>query len=383
MRVLIACVTRGLPIRPFLACAAIRMFLYIFSPRQIQLFMPPTIDTYKAFIRESRARARKQGDVALLEQLREDIEILPDGASHLLWIGDRSRATRFVYFFHGGGYMVPALPGHMEWCLQAYVRSSNNNNNNKGHKVAVALLQYTLTPSGRFPTQMCQAIAGLRHLVEVHGIRPGQIVVGGDSAGGNMTLQLLSHMLHPYPGAAAFPGAGGALALAEPLAGAFLVSPLVSGDSSGRSFSDGWACDMLSLGVFDDPNRAMFHEPPPRNQTAVEWLRDYLFPKWNLVESKAFRDGRGWALMADVGEKWLDGMDRIVAHVYVTCGRHELLRDQGIDIATRIEQRNSAVRVKLEVADKEAHDFILLEGERGSVGDATLRMRAWFSQVWA
>lgn len=309
-----------------------------------------------------------------MEQLREDVEPLPDGASHLLWIGDRTTATRFVYFFHGGGYMAPALRGHLEWCLQAYVlaprssssRGANGNGGAGAEKVAVAVLQYTLTPTARFPTQLAQAAAGLAHLLR-GGIRPGQLVVGGDSAGGNLTMQLLSHLLHPHPAAET-------LALAEPLAGAFLVSPLVSRDFTGRSCRENTSCDMLSRAIFNDPEREMFHEP----KTGLgAWLR----PNSGLVETAAFRDGKGWALQEGVDDKWLDGMGRVAKKVYVTCGKLELLRDQGIALAESIRKRNSDVDVRLEVVEKEAHDFILLEGERRLVGDATVRMRDWYCEA--
>ncbi|KAJ4397890.1 hypothetical protein N0V93_002128 [Gnomoniopsis smithogilvyi] len=339
------------------------MFLYTFSPRQIQLFIPSTIDAYVAFIQSARARARKAGDFEILEQLQEDIEVLPDKCSHILWIGDRHKANKFVYFFHGGGYITPAIPGHFEWVLQAYVRGLPN----ADEKVAVAFLQYTLAPSARFPTQMFQAISGLDYLLK-KGIDPDQLVVGGDSAGGNIALQLLTHLMHPYPLAER-------ITLNKPLAGAFLVSPLVSGNTSTQSFREGAPCDMLSLGIFDQPDREMFHVP----NTGV---KGWLFPTWGLEESKEFKIGKKWALMADVEETWLDGMSRVVSRVYVTCGKHEILRDQGIYIAQDIQTRNPNVEVRLQVAEKEAHDFILLEGQRRRVGDATLRMRNWFSHVW-
>lgn len=342
------------------------MFLYVFSPRQIQLFLPPTLTTYQRFIRSSRARARAVNDVELLEQLREDVEVLPDGASHILWLGDRHKATKFVYFFHGGGYMAPALPGHFEWGLQSYVLAPRASGNSSD-KVAVAFLQYTLTPTARFPTQMCQAASGLKVLLD-RGIRPSQLVVGGDSAGGNLAIQLLSHLLHPYSKAET-------ITLSEPLAGAFLVSPLVSLDTNTRSFQDGKPCDMLSLGIYSDPVREMFHEPRGG-------LSGWLFPNSGLVKSKAYEEGKRWAIMADVDEKWLDGMGKVARRVYVTCGKHELLRDQGIYLAETLRKRNGDVDVQLEVAEKEAHDFILLEGEKKEVGDATVRMRTWFSQIW-
>lgn len=46
-----------------------------------------------------------------------------------------------------------------------------------------------------------------------------QIIVGGDSAGGNMTTMLLLHLLHPHS------GINSSLKLSEPLTGAVLISP--------------------------------------------------------------------------------------------------------------------------------------------------------------
>lgn len=375
LRTTLAIITRRLPIRPFLACAAIRTLLRVFTPRQLQFLMPPTIPTYQSFIRKTRSRARRAGDVDLMEQLREDIEVLPDGASHLLWIGDRHRATKIVFFFHGGGYMAPALPGHMEWALQAYVLAprraadkSSSGGIGAGDKVAVAFLQYTLTPGARYPTQLCQAAAGLNVLLR-RGVSPGQIVVGGDSAGGNLTVQLLSHLLHPHPDAEVVDLSAG------PLAGAFLVSPLVTDDLSSQSFRDGLPCDMLSPEIFRDPTREMFHEPKGG-------LSGWFFPNSGLVETEAYKRAKPWALLRGVGDDWFDGMSRVVDKVYVTAGKHELLRDQGIKLAETIRKRNDDVDVKLEVPEKEAHDFILLEGEKRDVGDATTRMRDWFLHVW-
>lgn len=398
----LAILTRRLPPRPYLACALIRTFLRVLTPRQLQLFSPPTLDTYRAFIRDARRRARldshaagRAGDQAgaeaarrRMEQLREDVEPLPDGASHLLWVGDRTTATRFVYFFHGGGYMAPALRGHLEWCLQAYVLApSRSRGEGEGEaekdddepaKVAVAVLQYTLTPSARFPTQLAQAAAGLAHLLRSDNnnrVRPGQLVVGGDSAGGNLTLQLLSHLLHPLPDrAAGVEERVERVSLPEPLAGAFLVSPLVSRDFTGRSCRDNAACDMLSAAILADPPREMLHEPKAG-------LGGWLFPGAGLVETAAFRGGRAWAMQEGVDDKWLDGMGRVVRRVYVTCGKHEMLRDQGIALAESIRKRNGDVDVRLEVAEKEAHDFILLEGESRQVGDATVRMRDWYRET--
>lgn len=361
--------------RPFLACAAVRTLLSTFTPRQLQRLVPSTLAAYRAFVRGARAGGDHSQSVAL----REDVEELPGDeatgtpAARLLWLGDRARATRFVYFLHGGGYMVPATRGHLEWCLQAYVNTQLEEDQ---ENVAVAVLQYTLAPAARFPAQLRQAVAGLRHLVQgAHGVcRPGQLVVGGDSAGGNLAMQLLTHLLHPsFPPAPPSGGGGPSdeiFQLDEPLAGAFLVSPFVSARTDTPSFREGRPVDMLSARIFGHPKREMFHDDGSSG----------------MVETPEFRAGRKWALPADADEKWLDGLGRVVKKVYVTCGRHEILRDQGIALAEMIRRGNigkGGVDVRLEVADREAHDFILLEGARREVGDATTRMRAWFRSVWA
>ncbi|PHH66382.1 hypothetical protein CDD81_7437 [Ophiocordyceps australis] len=189
-----------LKLRFYLTCAVARVLLTSFSGRQIQALLPSTRQTYEAWM-------RNQGLEARVEPLA--VEAAPESA--LLWIGDKQRATTAVLFFHGGGYVVPASRGHLELCWRAFVQPSQG-------RVAVGLLQYSLSPGAKFPVQLRQAAAGLGALLDA-GFSPRNIVFGGDSAGGNMALQLMSHLLHPVDAAAR------RFSLAEPLAGVFLVSP--------------------------------------------------------------------------------------------------------------------------------------------------------------
>ena len=329
-----------------MACGFIRVALGLFAERQLQLLAPTTLQLYRSWIPQRLALAKKSRDDAVIARLKEDIEPLPDGRSSIMWLGDRQRASRFVLFFHGGGYISWMTEGHLEWCLQAYVLA------NKKVEIAVAVLQYTMCPAAQYPVQLQQATAALSHMM-ASGIDPSQIVVGGDSAGGNLAAQLLAHILHPNPRVEP-------LRLSNPLLAAFTVSPWISTSIHTPSFQENQHIDMISPEIIAQSCRTLLE---------------------GNGHSAEQRQGLGWAMPADVDETWFDGLSKATKALYVTVGRHEVLRDQGLVFATRIRRRNEDVQVTLEVGDNEAHDFILIEGMNRVIGDATVRMRRWFSSV--
>ncbi|KAK3321689.1 Alpha/Beta hydrolase protein [Apodospora peruviana] len=343
---------RGLPLRFYAQCGIARVIHGSFSARQIQYFSPSTSSRYKTWMATRLAHARTTNDKFLLKRLRYDVEGLPDGESSILWIGNRRRATKFVYFLHGGAYVVSLNGGHLEWCLRAYVQAAAAAKD--GEDVAVAVLEYTLCPAGQYPVQLSQAAAGLAHLLR-SGISPRNLVIGGDSAGGNLTAQLLGHILHPHPDVKA-------IGLDGPLAGAFAVSPWVSGHTDTRSFVENEYIDMLSPYIVRNSCNYL-----------LEGVEQYAAER-----SK----GHGWAMAVDVDGGWLEGLETVTREVYVTVGGQEVLRDQGITFAETIRTRNPRVSVRLEIMENEAHDWIMLEGMAHWDGDATKRMRAWVSDVF-
>jgi acetyl esterase/lipase len=64
---------------------------------------------------------------------------------------------------------------------------------------AVLVPAYELAPENIYPTQLRQCIDALRYLLDAEGRAPSDITIGGDSAGGNLTLGVLSHIAHPHP----------------------------------------------------------------------------------------------------------------------------------------------------------------------------------------
>ena len=334
------------------------------TARQMQYMKPPALAVYRSWVPRRQAQAAKaaargnnDAQAALLaSRLTIDIETLSDGVSSLLWLGDRRRATKFVLFFHGGGYVAPLQPGHLEWCARAYLLASTDLKD--GEEVAVAVLHYTLCPDAQYPTQLRQAADGLAHMLASGSVRPGNLVIGGDSAGGNLTAQVLAHLLRPHP-------AVDEVVLEEPLAGAFLVSPWLSGRMSWAGFGRNGGIDMLT--------------PSTVGKATAEMLGVNVQSYNGEV-----KEGNEWATPMDLedAEGWFRGLERVVKDVYVTAGEQEILLDQGIAFAEAVRRGNPGVAVKLEVMKDEAHDWIYLEGEKGVDGDAMKRMRTWVKGVF-
>lgn len=89
-------------------------------------------------------------------------------------------ARTVVYYLHGGGY-VAGSPAMYRTLTGAFaVRCA----------ARVFALDYRLAPEHRFPAALHDAIAGYQWLLAA-GVRPDDIVIAGDSAGGGLTLSTL------------------------------------------------------------------------------------------------------------------------------------------------------------------------------------------------
>ena len=97
--------------------------------------------------------------------------------------------------YKGGGFNFGASLMHFDFFYRHIVQPFNEN----GHDVAFFFVGYSLTPVASYPTQLIQAAEALRYII--HGTkRPASsVMLGGDSAGGNLCLGLLLHLSHPHP----------------------------------------------------------------------------------------------------------------------------------------------------------------------------------------
>ncbi|KAL6882437.1 alpha/beta-hydrolase [Trichoderma longibrachiatum] len=326
---LIYALRNNLNVPLYLLNAGVRVLLGTFTARDVQTLLPSTEEVYRAWMRQKK---RLVENPALKDRLRCDIQPLPEGDSSILWVGNRHKARKVVLYLHGGGYVMPSQPGHFECVWNSFVLSGIESDT----EVAVAFLQYSLAPAAKAPVQLRQAASALSETLKA-GFEPRDIVVGGDSAGGNVAMQLLHHILEPHAEASR-------ISLTEPLSAAFLASPWLSCDVCSPSFLEHDGNDMLSIAI----------------------MRSLAADAGNSEDRIVSNEGSSWAEPLEC------------RRLHITVGEREILADQGKALAKTIEALKTEVQVTLDSNPNAGHDLIVAEGILERVGEATLEMKQWF-----
>jgi len=130
-----------------------------------------------------------------------------------------SDASKVLLFFHGGGYCSGSIVSHRGMVTEV----------GRAAGARTLAVGYRLAPEHPFPAAIEDARSAYRFLLD-QGIAPSKIAIGGDSAGGGLTLALLTSVRdagQPLP------------------ACAWLVSPWVDLQMTGASLTQNAAIDPL------------------------------------------------------------------------------------------------------------------------------------------
>ncbi|MCC5965856.1 MAG: alpha/beta hydrolase [Natronohydrobacter sp.] len=127
---------------------------------------------------------------------RPYLDFTPDQIAGIpaLWTEKPAPGAPFILYIHGGGYVMGNPRTHA--ALARYLA--------RKAQMPVLLPDYRLAPEHPFPAAFDDALAVWQGLL-AQGHQPGQIALGGDSAGGGIALALLGHLCTenlPRPGCA-------------------------------------------------------------------------------------------------------------------------------------------------------------------------------------
>jgi epsilon-lactone hydrolase len=108
------------------------------------------------------------------------VRAVRDGSVKGEWLRPAGEPRQTVYYLHGGAYVACSPETH-----RAFTSTLSQAANAR-----VFALDYRLAPEHRFPAAVEDALAGYRWLLD-QGVDPQEIVIGGDSAGGGLTVATL------------------------------------------------------------------------------------------------------------------------------------------------------------------------------------------------
>ena len=168
---------------------------------------------------ERRQRLDAIGSISLIA---EDIGLEPIDANGVAaeWsLAPGSDPSKVLLFFHGGGYCSGSIVSHRGMVTEA----------GRAAQARTLAVGYRLAPEHPFPAAIEDARSAYRFLLD-QGVAPSKIAIGGDSAGGGLTLALMTSVRDAR----------------EPLpACAWLVSPWVDLRMTGASLAEKAAIDPL------------------------------------------------------------------------------------------------------------------------------------------
>ncbi|KAG7290018.1 hypothetical protein NEMBOFW57_000010 [Staphylotrichum longicolle] len=102
---------------------------------------------------------------------------------------DESSAT--LLYFHGGGFVNPLRgAAHMPFIMRCAAACRAKQ---------VIILEYALAPEHPYPAQLVQSVVTVRYLLEEMRLRPENLILAGDSAGGQLVGALFAHLVQPSP----------------------------------------------------------------------------------------------------------------------------------------------------------------------------------------
>lgn len=231
---------------------------------------------------------------------------------------------------------MPGSADHLEMLLKFIGWS--------GGKLAVFCVAYTLAPDAVCPQQIGECVEGLRYVLSLPGRSPKTTLLGGDSAGGNLVLAMLSHVSgHSHPNTAVVKP----LSISENFFGAITIAPWVSSDT---------------------PRFESMRKYPKRdivNSTCANyWIDSY------KGAGKGIKDDE-YITPEIAPASWWTGTkaDKVLA----VCGEEEVLRDAIIAWADKYKTGAGEGSLTLVKGLREIHDAPLIpktNAELDKLGDA-------------
>lgn len=257
---------------------------------------------FQKMTEETTVESTRKGleQLAVMSKIPDDISCEPVKINSIEgeWItAPGVKQDKVLLYLHGGAFVAGSIDTHRD-LISRISRAGN---------IKVLAINYRLAPEHPFPASLMDAFNSYQWLISEKDFNPKNIIIGGDSAGGTLTLSVLIKIRNedqPLPKAA------------------FCISPATDMTGSGESYTT--KADV-------DP----FLTPELGDLVSDNYLKD-VDPKNPLVST----------LFADLHR---------LPPIYIQVGTSEILLDDSKKIAEKLEA--SGVDVELEIWEDMIHVF--------------------------
>lgn len=239
------------------------------------------------------------------------------GGVRALWVDhEEADRDRVMLYFHGGAYALGSADHVVE--MVGFI--------GRAAACRVLSVDYRLAPEDAFPAAVDDAVAAYRWLLD-RGVKPGRVVVAGDSAGGGLALSLVLGL----------PDRG----LPAP-AGCIAISPWADLACKAESWSRNAEVDLIL------------------EQESLTALGAMYLQRQDVVDPRASP---------------LHGDFTKAPPMYIQASGHETLLDDCINVAGAAAR--AGVEVRLDVFPEMQHVFQYCAGNMPEADDAVARMGNW------
>ncbi|KAI9281297.1 Alpha/Beta hydrolase protein [Umbelopsis sp. AD052] len=142
------------------------------------------------------------------------------------WTREARDEDLILVWIHGGGFCV----GNDIMYSAFYIKILENLKTAHSVNARILSVNYVRTPEAIYPKQRDECMGCYNYLIKDLGIDPKKVIIGGDSAGGNLTAVILQH-LKPET----FP------------AGAILVSPWINLETTSPTYTSNRSVDCIGI----------------------------------------------------------------------------------------------------------------------------------------
>ncbi|EWG55391.1 hypothetical protein FVEG_13398 [Fusarium verticillioides 7600] len=158
--------------------------------------------------------------------------------------------THIIFYVYGGGFVSGSAGSVMPYLLQLSVELQA-----RGLKADMFVAEYDLAPEHPYPGALRQVVSAYQYIAR----RNLPIILVGDSAGGNLCLGLLRHLVKPHPSIPPLTQNQGETGHAV---AACLNSPWVNLRNNGDSYRQNANQDCLDKGALDRWRKAYLDGKP-------------------------------------------------------------------------------------------------------------------------